>query len=423
MLDASPTQSGTSGRMPSDKKLSLAYLVGQYPAVTHSFILREITQLRQLGLDIHTVSVNSAKEGAGGLTDAESREVAQTFYVKERSLLKILFDHVVCVVRRPRGYLRGLVLAIQLGGLDLKAIVFHWFYFIEAVVMGQWMLRQKLRHVHVHFANASSTVALIASKIFEIQYSITVHGPDEFYDVGYYHLSSKIAGAAFLCCISHFCRSQLMKASSPEQWDKFELSRLGVDPAVFDARPVPDGEVFKVLCTGRLVPAKGQAILLLAVANLLRAGRRVHLHLVGGGPDEVTMENIADKLGITNSITSHGAINQDRLRSILTSADVFVLPSFAEGVPVALMEAMAMQIPCVSTYIAGIPELIEPGISGLLVFASDPELLTQALESLMDDREFALCLGKAGRRKVIECYNLEANVRHLAAIFDRRLSA
>src|SRR5664279_6108518 len=131
MLDTSPTQSRTSARVPTDKKLSLAYLVGQYPAFTHTFILREVTQLRQLGLDIHTISVNSAQEGVRGLTDAESREAAQTFYVKQRSFLKILFDHAVCVSARPMGYLRGLVLAIRLGGLDLKAIVFHWFYFIE----------------------------------------------------------------------------------------------------------------------------------------------------------------------------------------------------------------------------------------------------------------------------------------------------
>lgn len=421
MLNESTVAARNTAGMATDKKLSLAYLIGRYPAVSHTFILREVTQLRSLGLDVQTASVNSAEEGGGGFTDVESREVAGTFYVKKRPFLKMLFDHMSCAVRRPLGYARGVALTIRLGRLDLREMVFHWFYFLEAVIVGQWMLRKKLHHVHVHFASATATVALIASKIFPIHYSMTVHGPDEFYDVGQYRLSEKIAGASFLCCISHFCRSQLMKASPPEQWDRFELSRLGVDPGVFKPRSIPGNDVFQILCTGRLVPAKGQAILLLAVADLLRAGRRVHVHLVGGGPDKATLENIAHKLGIANSITFYGAINQVRLRSILTLADAFVLPSFAEGIPVALMEAMAMEIPCVSTYIAGIPELIESGISGLLVYPSDPELLAQALATLMDDREFSVQLGKAGRRKVIDFYNLEVNVKRLAAVFNRRL--
>lgn len=212
-----------------------------------------------------------------------------------------------------------------------------------------------------------------------------------------------------------------MKASSPEQWNKFELCRLGVDPEVFDVRPAPDGDIFDILCTARLVPAKGLSILLLAAVDLIHAGRRVHLHLVGDGPARKSLDKTAFELGIADNVTFYGTINQIRLQSILLVADVFVLPSFAEGVPVVLMEAMAKEIPCISTYVAGVPELIESGVSGLLVFPSDPELLVKARTNLMDDHELALRLGKTGRRKIIECYNLQVNVRHLAAVFDQRL--
>jgi colanic acid/amylovoran biosynthesis glycosyltransferase len=172
--------------MAIDQKLFLAYLIGQYPAVSHTFILREVTQPRSLGRDIQTASVDSAEEGGRGLTDVESREVARTLYVKKRGILNVLLDHMSCAMCRPLGYARGIALTIRLGRIDLRAIVFHWFYFLEAVIVGQWMLRKKLTHVHVHFASATATVALIASKIFPIHYSITIHGSDEFFDVGRY---------------------------------------------------------------------------------------------------------------------------------------------------------------------------------------------------------------------------------------------
>jgi colanic acid/amylovoran biosynthesis glycosyltransferase len=407
---------------PGPGELSLAYLIGHYPGVSLTFILREVTLLREMGVQIRTASINAAEPSQDGFTDAEKREQQQTFYVKARGVLRIALDHAACFVHRPGRYLRGLAFAAKMGGLEPRTFVYHLLYFAEAIVVGQWMLRNGLHHVHVHFANNTSTVALIASKVFPIQYSITVHGPNEFYGVELYRLREKIEGAAFLCCIGHFCRSQLMRICQPDQWGKFQIAPLGVDPQAFQPRAFPEAATKNLLCVGRLVPEKGQAILLEALRLLLQHGHRIHLHLAGDGPSRRSLENLAKSLGVTMAVTFHGSMNQVRLRDLFRIADVFVLPSFAEGIPVALMEAMAMEIPCVSTFVAGIPELIESGTDGILVPPSDSGLLADAIAKLITDAKFRLRLARAGRLKVLKRYNLRPNVEALASIFEQQLA-
>lgn len=398
----------------------MAYLVSQYPAVRHTFILREALELRRIGLPLHTASVKPPQQSEDGATETETREAGRTFYVKRRGLLNVLGDHAGCLLRRPGRYLAGLFCALQLGGADLKAAVFHLFYFAEAVVLGQWLRRNAVQHVHVHFANSAATAALLVRKIYGIPYSITVHGSDEFYDVRFYRLREKIERASFICCVSSFTRSQVMKETAPEDWAKLEVCPLGVDPQVFTPR-VGEPAVFTVACTGGLVFGKGQMTLMAAIAKLRSRGRRARLDLVGDGPARRAMEQEAGRLNIAADVTFHGSINQDRVREILLSASVFVLPSFAEGVPVSLMEAMAMEIPCIGTYAGGIPELIRSGEDGILVSPSDPDALAAAIEELMDNPELRLRLGKAGRRRVAGEYNLTTNVERLASIFERRL--
>ena len=214
-----------------------------------------------------------------------------------------------------------------------------------------------------------------------------------------------------------------MKLSSPAEWRKLEVSPLGVDPGAFAPRPFrahPDP--FVILCVGRLTPAKGQHILLQAVERLARDGRHVELRLVGDGPDRLSLEQEVRERGLSERVLFTGAVDQDRIRELYADADVFALASFAEGIPVVLMEAMAMTIPCVTTFITGIPELIRDGVDGLLVAPSDDEGLAQAIARLMDDAELRRRLGEAGRQRVLEKYDLDRNTERLAAVFQRRLS-
>jgi colanic acid/amylovoran biosynthesis glycosyltransferase len=400
----------------------LAYLVSRYPSLSHTFILREVLSLREQGFDIRVVSINPPDRPAAELTAEEQAEAETTFCVKQAGTKALLSACLVTFLRYPIGWLLGLFFSIRLGGADLGKILYGFFYFLEALLLGRWMTAEKLNHLHVHFATPASTVGLIATKIFPISYSITVHGPDEFYDVPGYRLQEKIAGASFICAIGSFARSQLMKVSPPVQWSKFEVAPLGVDTERFAPLRAPAaGDLFEVICVGRLVPAKGQHMLIGATSRLLREGRKVRLRLVGDGPDRQSLEQQVAGQAIGASVIFEGPVNQDRIRSLYQAADLFVLPSFAEGIPVVLMEAMAMEIPVVTTFVNGIPELIRHGIDGWLVAPSDEEGLASAIATLIDDPALRRRLGQAGRLRVIDRYHLRHNTERLARIYQRRL--
>lgn len=401
----------------------MAYLVSRYPAVSHTFILREVLQLRECGFEIHTASINSPDRPADAMTAMERNEAQSTYFVKQSAPRRLAADHLHTFFASPRAWFGGLFHALRLGGTDLKALMLHVCYFAEAVMVGRWMQHRKLEHLHVHFATPAASVGMLAARTFGFTLSLTVHGPDEFYDVSACRLSQKLEAASFVCCIGRYCRSQLMKLSAPRMWNKFEIAPLGVDPEEFTPRPEPAGGVpFHLLCVGRLVPAKGQTVLLAALKELAEAGRNVAVSFAGDGPDRAQLENTVRELDLGSRVTFHGALNQNQIRALYRTANAFVLPSFAEGIPVALMEAMAMEIPCISTAITGIPELIESGKDGILVMPSDVSGLARAIAGLMDDPGHRESIAAAGRRKVIASYNLPGNIRNLAGIFSRRLA-
>lgn len=412
---------GASGK--SGGPIRIAYLVSAYPAVSHTFILREVQRLRRANFEIHTASIRPAEISFDGMTVDEQSEVAATFYVKQQGIRGALKAHSTVLLNSPSSYFNGLRFALSLGGTDLRQMVLAFCYFVEAVMLGYWMKSRDLRHLHIHLANAAATVGLIASRTFPIKFSMTVHGPDEFYDVAGLRLAEKVAGASFACCIGQFARSQLMKLSPPLEWDKFEIAPLGVDPQSFTPRPFrthPDS--FELLCVGRLVPAKGQYILLAAIRRLVKSRPNIQLRFVGDGPDREGLERIIAANGLSRNVTLEGSVNQDRIRAYYRQADIFVLASFAEGIPVVLMEAMAMEIPCISTFVAGIPELIRNDIDGILVRPSDDQELAAAIERLIDDPELRRRLGAAGRRRVIEKYDLDRSIARLAEIFTDRIT-
>jgi glycosyltransferase involved in cell wall biosynthesis len=275
--------------------------------------------------------------------------------------------------------------------------------------------------VHSHF---SSTLELFVARVFPITYSATIHGSGEFDDVVGFYMAEKVARAGFLIGISQYGRSQMMRASDPRHWHKLEVVPLGVDPSVFLPRAQRENpERFEIVCVGSLVPAKGYHILLAAAARLLQQGRTAwRLRLVGEGRARASLENTIRELGLEDYVRLEGACNQERVREIYRESDLFALTSFAEGVPVVLMEAMAMEIPCLATWITGVPELIRHGVDGWLVPPGDAEPVAEALSYLMDQPALRESMGKSGRARVVERYNLEQNVAHLAEIFRQRLA-
>jgi colanic acid/amylovoran biosynthesis glycosyltransferase len=406
---------------PSTRKM--AYLLSQYPAVSHTFIFNEITQLRKEGFDISTASVNACDRPISKLPESELAEQSATFYLKPAGAVKALQSAIFSTFKYPLGVLRGLFFTLRLGGSPKRL-----FYFIEALMVGAWMSKKRLTHLHVHFGLAAATAGMIVAKTFPFTYSLTIHGPEEFYDVSKFYVTEKVDAALFICCIGSFARSQLMKVSPSNQWHKFKVVPLGVDQEKFTpsrrlsvAPALPFKAPFEILCVGRLVPAKGQHILVSAVKRLVEENRAVRLRLLGDGPERRSLEERIVTERLTAHVILEGAVNPDRIRDFLRNADVFALSSFAEGIPVALMEAMATEIPCVSTMIAGIPELIRDEIDGLLVPPSDEEALAEALRRLMDEPEFRRRLGRAGRLRVIDRYDLEKNVKALAEVYQCHL--
>jgi glycosyltransferase involved in cell wall biosynthesis len=264
---------------------------------------------------------------------------------------------------------------------------------------------------------------MLTSAAWRIPYSITIHGPEEFYHVDKLCLQQKVEKARFVLCISDHCRSQLMRLTEPKHWDKFHVVRLGVDPHIFapnvDAKG--DRSVVEMICVGRLVPDKGHPVLLRAFSRLLSRECKLRLRIIGDGTERRRLDSFIRENGLRDSVILEGALNHENTRRLFARADIFVLASFAEGLPVALMEAMAMEIPCVSTYIAGIPELIRSEVDGLLVPASSEEALVEALYRLIMDADLRRSLGRSGRRRVLDLYSLDVNVALLAKTMRAQL--
>lgn len=417
-------QANTTMTEKDSTSRAMAYVVSQYPMLSMIFIIREVIQLRALGFRIDVASINTADRGREGLTENEAAEADMTYYVIPHGLKGALLAHAKTLIKRPGSYVGGWVRAFKLAGLDIGRLIYNIAYLTEALMIGVWMESRNQTHLHAHLGSQAATIAMFVKQVFGFSYSITVHGPDEFYDAHRQYLGEKVVTSDFICCISHFARSQLSKLSPYEHWHKLEVSRLGVNPEIFAPKVFnPSPEVFEVICVGRLCSAKGQHVLVDAIDLMQQEDRAIRLRIVGDGVDRVSLEAHVKAKGLSQDVIFEGAVNQDRIRDLYSRADAFSIPSFAEGIPVVLMEAMSMEIPCVTSRITGIPELIRDGIDGILTAPSDVRGLADGLSRLMDDPELREQIGKKARQRIIESYNLEKNVDRLAQVFRARLPA
>ena len=408
------SESEATGR----QSLRTAYLMSRYPAISHTFFLQEVTGLRALGFSIETASINPPDRAENALSPEELRESKNTFYIKRQSKLKLPFALAWITAMHPLVALRGFTAALKLEPGHAAHTVYALFYWVEALLLGDWMRKRHLQHLHIHFSGPVASVGMLTSLAWKIPYSLTVHGPDEFFDQNETALPQKVKNASFIICISEFCRSQLMRISSPDTWTKLHVVRLGIVPSIAEpshSTSTDQGTPLRVLCTGRLVGAKGQAILIMATAALVKQGHDLHVTLIGDGADRLVLEQLTRDFSIDKAITFAGARNHDYVLEALRSSDLFVLPSFAEGVPVALMEAMAIGVPCISTFIAGIPELIRHEEDGLLVPAGSVEDLTAAMERMILHPEERSRFRETARSHVLADYNLPLNLEKLAA--------
>jgi glycosyltransferase involved in cell wall biosynthesis len=398
----------------SNTCVPLAYLVSRYPAISHTFILREIAHLRTLGYQIHTASINAPDRSLEQMDTTERAEAEQTYGVKQHGAAGALAALGYWALRAPSALLKTFATSRRFGLLKGLA------YTVEAAMVARWMQRKSLAHLHVHFGNAGASVGVLVKELSGCHLSYTIHGPDEFDDVPGQQLAFKMHAADSIVCISQFARSQLMRISSPADWPKFTVCRLGVDASVFQATPrAITASTPQLVSVGRLTPAKGQVLLIQACAQLRDRGVPFHLTMVGDGPDRGRVETEIAKLQLQSQVSMTGSLTQAGVRAELARSDAFVLPSLAEGIPVVLMEAMASYVPCISTPVNGIPELIEHGHTGLLATPGDVDSLVTQLTLLCTRADLRQSMALAAYAKVTSQFDLFSNVRALGRVFTQ----
>ena len=392
--------------MPDHKApLHIAYLTGEYPAVSHTFILREVEALRARGIRVSTCSIRrtSAEHHRG---PAEKHAAETTFCVLASARKPAVLLAAAGAARsRPARLWDALSLAIRTRPPGVRAALWQLFYLAEAMVLSRHLQAQGVSHLHNHFGNSSCSVAMLTSVLSGIPFSYTMHGPAIFFEPRYWRIDEKIARARFVACISHFCRSQGMIFADPAHWLKLRIVHCAVTPADYGTDP-DRAPGKRIIFVGRLAAVKGVRVLLEAFAQVRGDHPDAELVLVGDGAERQDIEAHAAALGCADAVRFTGYLSQQEVAAELRQADLFALPSFAEGVPVVLMEAMASRLPVTATRIAGIPELVADGVSGHVVPPGDVAGFARALNDLLDDPETRTRMGAAGRAHIEAEYDI-----------------
>ena len=402
--------------------MNIAYLVNHYPAVSHSFIRREILALEKGGVAVQRIALRGWD---GPLVDpADVLERTRTRFVLRQGAVELSRAMLAVALARPGRAFAALRLATRMSRGSDRPLLWHWIYFAEACVVARWLGESGASHVHAHFGTNSAEVAMLAGVLADVGYSFTVHGPDEFDRPKAIGLAEKIRRAAFVVGISSFTRSQMFRWVERAHWSKIEVVHCGLDAAFHAGDPAGATASTSLVCVGRLGEQKGHLLLLDAMRRVFDRGHRFSLVLAGDGELRAAVEARVRELGLQGHVRITGWIGSAEVRRELLAARALVLPSFAEGLPVVIMEAMALRRPVVTTYVAGIPELVQHGRTGWLVPAGDEEALADAIVECLGASDQALAaMGANGRERVLERHDADREAGKLAALFRSAAAA
>ena len=419
-VDAEPSRRHARRPLDEDRVgIRIAYLINQYPQPSHTFIRREIAALEALGLVVSRFSLRTW--GGTLLDEADEAERNSTRYILKAGPIALLAAAARAAVGAPRSFLRALRLAVATGRRSERGLAAHLVYLAEACVLKGWLAECEATHLHAHFGTNSAAVAMLCRVLGGPPYSVTIHGPEEFDSPLALSLREKVRHAAFVAAVSEFGRSQLYRWSDYADWGKIQIVRCGVDERFLDAEPVPIPDAPRLVCVGRLVEQKGQIVLIQAAALLRDRGVSFELVFVGEGPMRGEIEQAVSRLGLSQQVELAGWMGGDDVRRQILASRALVLPSFAEGLPVVLMEALALGRPVISTAIAGIPELVKPGVCGWLVPPGSAEALASAMqEALESSTENLEKLGRAGAKAVASRHDSGDQANELAKFIHER---
>ena len=402
--------------------MEVAFFINQYPKVSHSFIRREIMALEAKGVAVHRYALRGWSDA---VVDAEDKvEQAKTRYVLRGGLLGLLKATLLCALLSPRKWALALRLAFQAGlGAD-RPLPLHLVYFAEACQLRLWLRQTETQHVHAHFGTNSAEVVMLAHALGGPGYSFTVHGPEEFDKPQALKLSDKIKHSRFVVAISAFGRSQLWRWLPYADWIKVKEVHCGLDKRFYDVPVTAVPAAQRLVCVGRLCEQKGQLLLIDAARRLRDRGHQFELVLAGDGDMRAEIERLVSLHQLGKLVRITGWISSDQVRAELQSARALVLPSFAEGLPVVIMEAMALGRPVLSTYVAGIPELVHPGLHGWLFPAGDIEALTNAMQACLESPPERLAeMGEQARARVLDRHNADTEAGKLLAFMRQSLES
>ena len=394
----------------------VAYLVNQYPKVSHSFIRREILALERRGLKVLRFAVRGWNEPVVDPADRREREV--TRYLMQRGLGALVAPVRRVLFASPRRFGRALAAAWHLGRRADRSLPYHLVYLAQACRLLEWLRAERVTHLHAHFGTNPAEVAMLVRLLGGPAYSFTVHGPEEFDKPEFLGLGEKVRHAAFAVAVSSYGRSQLFRWAGFESWSKVKVVHCGLDAAFHAGALTPVPPVPRLVCVGRLCEQKGQMLLVEAAHRLKARDIPFELVLAGDGEMRAEIEQAIGRFGLQQQVRITGWISGDQVRTEILGSRALVLASFAEGLPVALMEAMALGRPVLTTFVAGIPELVLDREHGWLVPAGDVEALAGALEACLTTAPDVLAtMGRAAQKRVLARHDIDVEAGKLALLF------
>lgn len=394
--------------------VKIAYILNTYPQPSQSFIRRELKGLERLGLSVERIAM---RRGDVPLKDGQDREEqGRTRYVLEAGKGALLVSLLAVMLARPGAFFAALKAAMERGRVSPAGRLRHLVYLVEACHVLR--LVKGVEHMHAHFGTNAAAVAMLVRLLGGPTYSFTVHGPEEFDAVHSLSLARKMERAAFTVAVSSYGRSQLCRWLPHEAWDRVKVVHCGIDPEAFaEPGPMPEGAL-RLVNIGRLSEQKGQLILMPVMSRVAGAVEDVRLTLIGDGELRGALEAEISERGLEREVTLAGWQTEEEVRAAPAGCHALVLPSFAEGLPMVIMEAMAAGRPVIATYVAGIPELVQEGVTGWLVPAGDDAALAEAVMALAAmPAEDRAALGRAGRARVLERHDMYREAKKLAGHF------
>jgi glycosyltransferase involved in cell wall biosynthesis len=397
--------------------MRIAYLINQYPMVSHSFIRREILALERLGFEVTRIALRGWD---GKLVDAEDHvERKRTRYVLHEGASALLLALTHKLFTRPVRLMRTLALAWRMSRRADRPLSLHLAYLAEACRIEPWLRAADVRHLHAHFGTNSAEVAMLVHTLGGPRWSFTVHGPEEFDRGSLIGLAEKVRQCTFVIAISSYGRSQLYRFAEHAHWPKVHVVHCGLEKTFHAAPAGLAPAVRRFVCVGRLCEQKGQLLLVEAARRLATQGTEFELIFAGDGELRPEIELLVARYALQAKIRVTGWISSQQVRDEILAARALVLPSFAEGLPVVLMEAMALRRPVITTYIGGIPELVRQGEHGWLVPAGDVEALIEAMRSCLNaPSEMLTRMGQAAHERVLTQHDVDAEAVKLAELFQ-----